>query len=692
MEIASRKLFNDAREGRELTDMEFALDSGLKVRGHKSWLMARSDYIQAMLSSGMQETQTGVVPVRQCADGTFLVLLEYLYTGKASLSSLGLCYTTSLMALLEMFQIEGLQEEISGMAFEALTLPPGALWKAGRKMLQDAQQGAELTDMEFVLDSGLKVRGHKSWLMARCESFADKIRESTTGVVPVRECSDGGFLALLEFVYTGRLTGDTCKGQDWEELRMIAERFGMKEMGDRLMDAVTLDEAEKAAQVAVKRGMTQLAGICVKTVRPPRTVQSPLKMPQFSKKEAIIATNVMSVICDSDYGIFEENEMFPILQDGLQTLCRAMMSQRNDAEQQIRGCLALRNAARSISSSNVDDWDAMNLVNPRETVFAVMGALNYHKSNSQLQIHGFEALSALLVTVRISTMAESVMDGAAQDTGFVDGIDLILGPLTIHASIAEVQAAGCQLFVQLWTNYGGRYWEDPAGPAVDDEPRIGYLIESISTALIDHKRSVEVQRMGNAALFYLVLGADAPGSPWNESHGGVEALVEALRSTDTDNKRVHCNGTHALMELVHDEENRLRAGQAGGIEAVVKALSSDISDVQLQVDGCSALFLLIEGSDEYRSRAGQAGAVEAVVEALKKHKKNAQIRHVCLENLVIMVQDLDDLFDRAVAAGAIEVVEAMTMRNLKIDQRCKYLLSQFYSVYAVVEPVEEYEG
>jgi hypothetical protein len=210
--------------------------------------------------------------------------------------------------------------------------------------------------------------------------------------------------------------------------------------------------------------------------------------------------------------------------------------------------------------------------------------------------------------------------------------------------------------VQLWTNYGGRMWEDPAGPAVDEEQRIGYLIKSISTALIDHKGSVEVQRMGNAALFYLVLGADAPGSPWNESHGGVEALVEALRSTDTDNKRVHCNGTQALMELVHDEESRLRAGQAGGIEAVVKALGTHISDVQLQVDGCSALFSLIEGSDEYRSRAGQAGAVEAVVEALKTHKKDHRIKFFSCQALAELSLDHVENRRRAGQAGWVELV------------------------------------
>lgn len=54
MEDAGRWMFEDAMNGGELTDMEFVLDSGRKIRGHKLWLMARCEYLRGMLRSGMQ--------------------------------------------------------------------------------------------------------------------------------------------------------------------------------------------------------------------------------------------------------------------------------------------------------------------------------------------------------------------------------------------------------------------------------------------------------------------------------------------------------------------------------------------------------------------------------------------------------------------------------------------------------------
>jgi len=66
MEAAGRTMFEEARAGGELTDMEFVLDSGRRMRGHKVWLMAGGEYRRGMLSSGMREGKAGVVRVREC--------------------------------------------------------------------------------------------------------------------------------------------------------------------------------------------------------------------------------------------------------------------------------------------------------------------------------------------------------------------------------------------------------------------------------------------------------------------------------------------------------------------------------------------------------------------------------------------------------------------------------------------------
>jgi hypothetical protein len=47
-----------------LTDMEFVLPDGTRIRGHKGFLSARSAYIRAVFASGMQESKTGALKVK----------------------------------------------------------------------------------------------------------------------------------------------------------------------------------------------------------------------------------------------------------------------------------------------------------------------------------------------------------------------------------------------------------------------------------------------------------------------------------------------------------------------------------------------------------------------------------------------------------------------------------------------------
>src|SRR6056300_1696235 len=64
---SGRWMFENAIEGGEMTDMEFVMDSGKRIRGHKVWLMARCEYIRMMMSSGMKEARTGIVHVKECS-------------------------------------------------------------------------------------------------------------------------------------------------------------------------------------------------------------------------------------------------------------------------------------------------------------------------------------------------------------------------------------------------------------------------------------------------------------------------------------------------------------------------------------------------------------------------------------------------------------------------------------------------
>lgn len=94
--------------------------------------------------------------------------------------------------------------------------------------------------------------------MTRCEylrgMLSSGMREGKTGVVRVRECGEGAFAALLEFMYTGGL-GEACLGQDWAELWEAADVFGMGWMHEMLLIGVVRGNVEEAALVAVERGM-----------------------------------------------------------------------------------------------------------------------------------------------------------------------------------------------------------------------------------------------------------------------------------------------------------------------------------------------------------------------------------------------------------------------------------------------------
>lgn len=132
-----------------------------------------------------------------------------------------------------------------------------------------AKEDGGMTDMVFVLDSGREIRGHKQWLVFRCEyirvMMSSGMEESKTGVVHVRECSDGAFLALYDFLYTGRL-GDACLDQDWEELWELADLFGLHQMQTDLLEAVTFENVEEASIVGERKRLHELTESCAKAL------------------------------------------------------------------------------------------------------------------------------------------------------------------------------------------------------------------------------------------------------------------------------------------------------------------------------------------------------------------------------------------------------------------------------------------
>jgi hypothetical protein len=297
---------------------------------------------------------------------------------------------------------------------------------AGRWLFEEAREGGELTDMEFVLDSGRRVRGHKTWLSARCEYIRGMLccgmREGQTGVVRVRDCCEGAFVALLEFIYTGRL-GDTCLGQEWHELWALADLFGMEGMVESLLSAVTRDNVEEAARVAVERGIRPLMERCVSAL--------PSRPASGDEARRVIRTVDLLGFCGDDdvnddigdgwCACHEYNEWMLVMKaGGIDAVVGAMRKDRQDAFIQERGCVAL------FALFYMMYPESSALLKTREALMAVfkavVEALRDHPANAQVQWAGCAALGEIAACGRkFWKNAASAVNGNARGGGHCYG-------------------------------------------------------------------------------------------------------------------------------------------------------------------------------------------------------------------------------------------------------------------------------
>jgi hypothetical protein len=251
---------------------------------------------------------------------------------------------------------------------------------AGRWMFEDARDRGELTDMQFLLDSGRMIRGHKSWLMARCEyircMLSGGMQEGQSGVVRVRECSEGVFVVILEFLYTGEL-GDVCLGQDWMELWGIADLFGCEEMCSRLLHAVTVGNVEEATQLAVETGMRPLMERCAKVLHS--------KTAGGDEARSFIRTLNLLCECGDDYYCWQ------LVGEWLISAIEFVIRTHISDELVCRGgLLILRRFAES--SGWQDDSISVEVAVIKELTEVVILGFNKHRANAAIQEHGFAFL------------------------------------------------------------------------------------------------------------------------------------------------------------------------------------------------------------------------------------------------------------------------------------------------------------
>jgi hypothetical protein len=593
--------------------------------------------------------------------------------------------------------------------------------EAGRWMFEDAKNGGELTDMEFVLDNGKRVRGHRSWLMARCEYIRGKVssgaQEDKSSAVLVQRCGDGAFLVLLEFLYTGVL-GDRCFGQSWRELLELADAFGLGGMRERLLLVVTRGNVQKAVRLALEMDDGKLMERCIEVLpsRPAKGIEDRLAMHVadilslhgnasqwkiFGKALVIKVVGAMLAnetdASAQEHGLVAHWHISSSSHEnckeigrvgGIQAVVSAMKGNICNRQIQELGCRVLLNLT-------CDD-DLKKLVARAGGVETLQEALAFHKGNSQIhevcggvltmllmnntgnqvragKIWGVETVVAALMAFKgrpqvqeqgCAALANLCCEPAAirraGEAGAVEAVlgalktfkdhpgvqqqgcraleylsmndvknwrrvieakgirDIVVG-LTAHQDDPAVQASGCAALSNLWWQEQRHAALETAGICHDDAQYrcralvlAGFL--AVLSALQDHTASPEVQEHGCAALMRLF--CDEEYRRLAGERGAVEAVVRALREHQS-NTGVQANGCGAIWNLCDgDVENVRHVRNAGGVEAVVGALNEHKNDCRVQLNGCAALWNLCAGDPGIRCLVAETGGLEAIVWAL----------------------------------------------------------------------------
>jgi hypothetical protein len=514
---------------------------------------------------------------------------------------------------------------------------------ASQWMFEDAMGGGELTDMEFLLDSGRRVRGHKVWLMARCDylrrMMTSGMRESETGIVRVRECGDGAFLALLEYMYTGRLGRETCLGQDWGELSSLADMFGMCGMEKRLFGAVTWSSIEEAALMAAESGRKQLLESCMKLVD--------AALGQIlTVEEALTMMRVMEAVYTQ-----KDEEIKGVLGIGMKAVVHTMRSFNLDAEVQARGCQAILQTARSGAEN-------LRRAGQAGAVGIAIDVLRSLWRSSEVLMGACKLLGSLVRKCK----ENCEMAGNAQSAL---GVGAVAEFMAANQAQAEVQAAGFETICNLLEDNTCMWLRTLKRRMRDRVREIEKWITTFVDGLRAHRDDDEVQRAGTRALYYLLRSCHAPRQHPIDADG--EAAVEAARyeasivehgapgTVVRAMKQQRSNGfvqmicCYAIRMLVDksassrlsgmEQENQIdelrawyeqntdRAVRAGAFEAIVQGMEAHSGNARVQHRGCTALMHLAEYEEEENRRRGmEAGVVEVIVEAMHSHRMHASVQ------------------------------------------------------------------
>ena len=461
--------------------------------------------------------------------------------------------------------------------------------EAGRKLFDDAVEGGEKTDMEFLLDCGRRIRGHTLWLMARCDyirgMLSSGMKEEKTRIVRVRECSVGGFLVLLEYLYTAVLRGDACRGQDWLELWRISQLFMVQSMVDKLSHFVTLRNFTDFLRVAIESNDDSLLKVCESTSK---SMFETSFLPTWPHRAFI-------------YGKADTNLSY--LRDFLTTLFRA-----HEILSEIHG--ALRHQVSPPMYSMCSSLDEL-LIARIDYCMAHIGEIEQLSDDSVYEFPDGSKEEARLVYVKM--MVECFTSDVGARLDMFGHLLVKLGEMRLTGvAIDLVQDAGISCIPQWMKGLL--------------EPYAGKDLDAITGLGSENDR---VQKGISESLRGLMMICFSRHSVENGVHsriihaGGVAIISQAMHllryDEDIQNLGCHLFSAIATNCLQSDIE---RIGIEGGLQAIVGGMIAhkDEFNLELTTEGCCAIFhLVLRSSQDCANRrlAVEAGAIKAILAALK---------------------------------------------------------------------------
>ena len=301
MEVAGRWMLENADKARESNSVEFVLDSGKTILGQRLWLMARCEYIRQMMSSGMEESRTGVVRVRECGEGTFVGLLEYIYTGKLGDACLGQDWG-ELFGLGDLFGMEGMRERL----LDGVT----------RGNVEDAARVAVERGMRELMEKCVEA-------LPSTPADVDEARRVVRVVCVLCESGDGDGWRVVGRGLCAVLGAMRAHGKD-----AIVQEWGCV-----ALEHATRSSAENRHLVSTHRGAAAI--ICA------------LRAHRSHVRVQELICNVLACLCDDD----AENRRVCGLAGGVEAVVEALSAHSTRVRVQQHGCGALMTLLTSHSEN-----------------------------------------------------------------------------------------------------------------------------------------------------------------------------------------------------------------------------------------------------------------------------------------------------------------------------------------------------